>query len=137
MILKARPARNDYLRVVLYNENNKRGVDKLVHRLVADTFYDGSHDGLDVNHIDGDKTNNFIGNLEWCTRSDNLKHAYRNNLRPSPHNRCKRVRIVETGETFDSVRDCGRSLGGGHSNISLCLHGKQKSYKGYRFEYAD
>lgn len=49
-----------------------------IHRIVADTFItnpDPEH-FTDVNHIDGDKSNNRVDNLEWCTRSDNLKHAY-------------------------------------------------------------
>lgn len=133
-ILKPRPSRNGYLRVSLYNKDYGIAKDKSIHRLVADAFYDGDHDLLDVNHINGEKDDNFVGNLEWCTRSDNLKHAYRTNLRESPHNRCKPIRIIETGEIFDSVRECARYLGCRHSNISLCLSGKQKSCKGYHFE---
>lgn len=48
-----------------------------VHRLVAETFYDGDHTGLDVRHIDGDKYNNALSNLEWCTRKELLKTAKR------------------------------------------------------------
>lgn len=135
LILKPRPGSNKYLRVSIYDRTVQKVRDKAIHRLVADAFFDGDHDGLDVNHLDGDKTNNFIGNLEWCTRSDNLKHAYRTNLRPSPHNRCRAVRIIETGEVFNSVRDCARYLGCMHSNISLCLHNKQQSCYGYHFEF--
>lgn len=58
-----------------------------VHRLVAlvylkDTYFDGAH----VNHIDGDKTNSCVKNLEWVTRSENMIHAYRTGLIVSkPH----------------------------------------------------
>ena len=123
------------MRVVLYNNATRKGDDKLVHRLVADSFYDGNHENFEVNHIDGDKTNNFVGNLEWCTRSENLKHAYDTGLKPLPNNRCVPIRIVETGETFDSVRDCARHLGCNHGNISLSLTNPRRSCRGYHFEY--
>lgn len=133
-VLKPRPDRKGYQRVSVRCDDGMIH-DKLIHRIVADAFYDGDHDGLDVNHIDGKKDNNFIGNLEFCTRSDNLKHAYRTDLREPPQNRCRPIRIVETGQTYKSVRDCSRQLGCNHSIISNCLNHRQKKYKGYRFEY--
>lgn len=134
-ILKPRPDRKGYLRVSI---SNNYGVvtEQLIHRLVAEAFCPGEKDGLDVNHIDGNKSNNSADNLEWCTRSYNLKHGYRIGLRSSPQNRCKAVRIIETGETFPSVRECARSLGCQHSNVSLCLNGRQQSCYGYHFEWA-
>lgn len=77
---------NGYLRVTL------SGKHEYVHRVVADTFFDGDHNGRDVNHIDGNKTNNFIGNLEFCTRQENIQHAWETGL-AYPHSvkvvRCK------------------------------------------------
>lgn len=50
----------------------------LVHRLVAFAFLDKpSKEQTQINHIDGDKSNNCVSNLEWCTQSENKKHAFR------------------------------------------------------------
>lgn len=51
-----------------------------VHRLVAMTFLENPKDLETVNHIDGNKENNHVSNLEWCSVSDNLKHAHANGL---------------------------------------------------------
>lgn len=63
-----------------YHRVSMNGKRYYVHRVVADTFFDGDHDGLDVNHIDGNKLNNRLPNLEWCTRKQNIQHAFENGL---------------------------------------------------------
>lgn len=52
-----------------------------IHRLVAKTFLPNPNNYKCVNHIDGNKENNAVNNLEWCNYSHNMKHAYRNGLR--------------------------------------------------------
>lgn len=71
-ILKPGKHEKGYLMVVL----TKNGISKTykVHRLVANTFL-GEPNGMEVNHIDGDKTNNSVWNLEYCTHSENMAHA--------------------------------------------------------------
>lgn len=66
-----------YFTVKLYNHNTPRGRLCLVHRLVLSTHDVFIPEGnLDVNHIDGDKSNNHIRNLEWVTKSENTRHAH-------------------------------------------------------------
>ena len=62
---------------------NKKGASRLVHRLVGFAFVDGYKDGLQINHIDGVKSNNNHSNLEWVTNSENQQHAFDTGLRPS------------------------------------------------------
>ena len=82
-IIKPSIVYNGYLRVCLA----KDGVHKMhrVHRLVAETFLENIKCYEDVNHIDGDKLNNNIDNLEWCSRKQNIMHSWENGL-SKPHN---------------------------------------------------
>lgn len=61
---------NGYKRVSILDKN------KLVHRLVASAFLDNVKNKPCVNHLDGDKTNNKLENLQWCTYSENERHSY-------------------------------------------------------------
>lgn len=78
-IITQQVTKKGYLRVCLSYE----GISKLVfvHRLVADTFLEKIIDKNFINHKDGNKKNNLPSNIEWCNPSENLNHAYKNNLR--------------------------------------------------------
>lgn len=64
---------------VSLGSKNKKKVFKM-HKAVAETFIPNTENKPQVNHIDGNKINNNIDNLEWVTNSENIRHAYNNGL---------------------------------------------------------
>ena len=72
----------NYYKLIL-SVNNKRKT-KMIHRLAAEAFIENPLCKREVNHIDGNKLNNNVKNLEWCTTLENEIHADKNNLRQCP-----------------------------------------------------
>lgn len=105
------PKGSKYLSVSL---NVGRGVlvSLRVHRAVAEAFVDNPDGKTQVNHIDGNKFNNRADNLEWVTPQENSNHAWRTGL---CENIVKRKSVpvvcVETGTTYTSLAEAGRSVG--------------------------
>ena len=75
----------------------------MIHRLVAIAFIPNPENKLEVNHKDGDKINNILTNLEWNTKAENQKHAYKNNLQPS-RDGIKNGRCVLDESTVIAIR---------------------------------
>lgn len=73
------PTERGYLYVHLFNGRDK-GKQMRLHRVVAEAFIDNPRGLEQVNHINGDKTDNRVENLEWCTASDNIAHAIKTGL---------------------------------------------------------
>ena len=113
-----------YERVVLYNDNG--ATNKSVHRLVLETFKPHVNmDDLQVNHIDGNKLNNHLTNLEWVTGRDNISHAYDIGLitnigEGSPGAILSNANVLEILQRLDngeSQRDIGLDYGVSRSCI--------------------
>lgn len=75
IFLKPRQNKNGYLIVTLDKEQ------LLLHRLVAKHFIPNPYDYPQINHIDGNKLNNDVSNLEWCTQQQNINHSLEHHLR--------------------------------------------------------
>lgn len=120
-----------------HGDYNKPAVN--IHRAVAEAFVPGGSKELQVNHKDGDKLNNNVDNLEWCTRKENAQYAMRLGLfNPEPPDPPKRkVRIVESGEIFDSIRECAKAINVAEQHIWACLNGVRNTRNGLHFEYVD
>ncbi len=85
---------------------------EMTHRLVAKTFIPNPNNLPVVNHIDGNKNNNHVTNLEWCSHSQNRQHAYDTGL--SPQRGVPRKVTIKCGEhitTFDTMKDCANFFG--------------------------
>lgn len=136
-----------YFRVDLYDGGVR--TTKKVHRLVAEAFIPNPNNKPDINHIDGNKLNNSVDNLEWVTKSENMQHAFRIGLakyhptpgmrghkNPNAGRKGRRVRIVETGEVFGSLKDCAIAINGSDRRICDCINGKMCTHMNYHFEEA-
>lgn len=110
---------NGYYQVQL-SKNEKRE-KKYIHRLVAESFIENSNSLSDVNHIDGDKSNNNTFNLEWCSHKDNQKHMIENHMTK----KATPVICKETGKMYHSMSEAERDTGICRRTIKkLCASGK-------------
>lgn len=132
--------RNGYLEVGVIDGKGRRTCVG-IHRLVAAAFLGRIPDGMQVNHIDGNKLNNDIGNLEIVTPSENSKHAYRMGLSKSSDNGFrKKIVIIKNGvieKTFDSIRDLCREKGFDRRTVQRSLSGFYGPRYGYKFKLVD
>ena len=112
-----------------------------VHRLVGQAFIDNPNNYPQLNHIDEDKTNNQITNLEWCTAAYNNNYGTRTKRsaasRINHPKHSKQVLCVETSVVYLSTNEVERQLGFGHSHISSCCRGKRKTCGGFHWRYVE
>lgn len=96
-ILKPLKVTKGYYSIRLYDEN-KQGKTLKIHRLVAEAFIPNTDKKEQVNHIDGNKANNRVDNLEWCNCKENMEHSYKIGLRDKEYLREHMREIGKTGE---------------------------------------
>lgn len=122
-ILKEATTHKGYKYVCLYK--NSKCFHRSVHRLVAEAFIVNNENKSQVNHIDGNKENNCVGNLEWCNNSENQKHAYKHGLK-NPFG-CKKVLDSLTHTIYYSIEEASRNTGKRPENISWSCRKAKKS----------
>jgi hypothetical protein len=114
---------NGYLTVKLRIDNKSKNFK--IHRLLAMLFIPNFNNKEQVNHIDGDKYNNNINNLEWCSRSYNMQHAYKLGLKKKDNS--KFVVDLDTGIFYDSAKDAASAKNINYRTLRVKLAGFYKN----------
>lgn len=142
-ILIQQVSNSGYQSVQLWMRN--KGYGRFVHRLVAEEFLAHFKPDLQVNHLDGNKANNHLGNIELVTGSENMRHAVRElGFRPpaprfgSQNHNARPVEKLDVDGRFltryesaaDAVREGFRA-----SCITECCNGTQKTHRGFRWRH--
>lgn len=134
-VLKLNEHRQGYKTTTL-SKNGKRKT-YLVHRLVAAAFIENEKSKPEVNHIDADKRNNCVSNLEWVTAKENSMHASKLNIKNTKKavEKIKRRVFFYEGEKivkiFDSGAQCARELNLNYKSLNSSLN------RGYRYKGLD
>ena len=126
--------RNGYMTVHLRNKGVERRA--MVHRLVAEAFIPNPDELRDVNHKNGDKSDNRLENIEWVSHSDNMTHSFRELGKNVRH-------IVQLDldnnfiERWNSIIEASEATGVCRTDIGECCMGNRKHTKGYKWKYEE
>ena len=124
-----------YMKVSIYMGKYKQKTC-LVHRLVAEAFWENENKYEIVNHMDGNKLNNNMDNLEWCSYKQNTEHSI---LTKGLKKYYRGVIQYENGieiARFKTLNEIEKILGIPRQNVSACCLGKSKTCNGYVWKYA-
>lgn len=138
-----------YPSVILCNKGKRKNAK--VHRLVAEAFIENPLNKPQINHKDGNKKNNNVSNLEWCTNQENQDHFWRviNNdqnrrnrseahkgkylLSENPN--AKSVLRIEDGKIFPTIKEAAENVGITYFHIGEVCNGKRKTAGGYHWQF--
>lgn len=128
--VKVTVRKDGYIQVLLSKDGKQK--NHLVHRLVATAFLPMQTGKSQVNHIDGNRNNNMVSNLEWCTAQENTLHSH-----DVLEKNTKRVICVETGVIYPSIRSAARAVNSDDSTIQRVCAGKRrnKTAAGFHWRY--
>lgn len=149
-LIKQNQNLHNYLQVHLSKKNKAKMIT--VHRLVAEAFLPNPNNLPQINHIDGDKLNNNVNNLEWCTAKENINHSWglglskpyyfpKGYLTEYSKNLCKKVEQYDLEgnllNTFSSISDASRKTTCSISEICKCCRDKSHSTHNFLWRYAN
>lgn len=127
--------RKGYLHVNLYSNRKMKSIP--IHRIVAKAFIENPEDKPQVNHIDGNKKNNNVNNLEWCTNQENVIHAFKTGLN-------KNIRAVNQYDkngiflkSWNCMSDASKFYRISQPHIQKCCKGERHSAGGFIWEYKE
>ena len=129
-----------YYQCYLKDDNGKKH-SKRIHRLVAIAFIPNPFNLPQVNHKDGNKLNNSLDNLEWCSNKDNTQHGYDNGLYKYK-SRCHAINVYHKNgifyKTFKSIRSMCEELHINRKTVTMILKGEKVTNNyDYIFEYVE
>lgn len=128
-ILKPTPNSCGYLQVKLCKDGKTKNF--YVQRLTAEAFLPNEDELPQVDHINNDKTDNRVANLQWISGIEN------NRKKETGIGIPKRVQCIETGEVFESVSAAAKAVNRHVSTMNIHLKGKTQTCAGKHFEYYD
>jgi len=117
-------------------------IKKSLHRIVALAFIENAENLPHINHVDGNKKNNKVENLEWCTPSQNNQHAYDTGLKRKngEHYNARRVTCVSLDgntKTFQCIKEALLEIGVSERTFYRSLNNGKYMYNGWKATYSD
>lgn len=139
-ILNPGASGNGYKQVSLKMKKNNKFEKRYVHRLVATYWLENPENKREVNHINLDRTDNRVENLEWITSSENQKHKYQNGDYKTSNRKVIQMDLENNIiAVFDSVAAAAQVMGATRQGIDKVCKGIQgrKTAHGFKWKYLD